>query len=248
MHVVQRLDEAGQAEVVFDLRWQEVGQLAAAGGRQRLRGQVAQPPLLDAFGGGIDRRERILDGLRVRRAGIAVLRVHDLRPVLAAAHFAEAGEARAAYELLLLCAAEMKEAQRQEAGAVGEPHEQRAPSAEDDFRELDGASDGCAHARPQGADRDHVRAVLVARRQPEEEIGDSLDAELAEPPCERGTDALELGDRPAFDRHGTRMQSTSIAAPRGSAAAAIVTRAGYGSLKNSCMILLTTAKWPKSTR
>ena len=226
MHVLQRLVQGRQAKPLQDLHRQEIRQLADASGRERLRGQVAQPPLLESLGDRVDRRERILDGLGIRRAGVAVLRVHDLGPVLAAAHFAETGEARAAHELLLLGAAEMEEAQGQEARAVGEAHEQGTPPAEHDLRELDRALHCRAHAGTQRADRYDMRAVLVARRQPEQKVGDGLDAKLAEPLRERGTDAPERGDRPAFDGHGTRMQSTSIAAPRGNAAAAIVTRAG----------------------
>ncbi len=179
MHVLQRFVQARKSQLVHDFARQEVGQLAVAHGGERLRGEVAQPSLLHALGDGIDRRQHVLDRLRVRRVRVLVLGVHDLRPVLAAPHLAEAAQARAAHELLLLRAAEMEEAQRQETGAVGEPHQQRAPAAEHDLGELDRALDRGAHAGTQRADRHDVRAVLVARRQPEEEVGDVLDAEVA---------------------------------------------------------------------
>ena len=150
----------------------------------------------------------------------------DFRAVLAAAHLAEAAQALAAHELLLLRAAEVEEAQRQETGAVGNAQEQRAPPAEDDLGELDRALDRDAHAGAQRTDRHDARAVLVARRQPEEEVRDGFDAELREALGECRPDAFQRGDRTALDRHGTRMQSISIAAPRGSAAAPMVTRAG----------------------
>ena len=44
MHVVQRLDEAGQAEVAQRPPAAEVGQFAAAGSRERLRGQLRSRP------------------------------------------------------------------------------------------------------------------------------------------------------------------------------------------------------------
>ena len=124
----------------------------------------------------------------------------------------------------------MEEPQRQESRAVGNAHEQRAAPAEHDFGELDRAFDRGARARPQRADGHDVRAVFVASRQPEQEICDGLDAESLEALCERRADALEPGDRAALDRHewrhDTSMQSTSIAGPRGNAAAPMVTRAG----------------------
>ena len=79
--------------------------------------------------------------------------------------------------------------------AVGEAHEQRAPAAEHDFGELDRALDCGASPGAQRADRHDARAVLVTRRQQEEQIRDGLDAELREPLRERRTDALEPGDR-----------------------------------------------------
>jgi len=146
--------------------------------------------------------------------------------VLAAAHLAKAAQALAAHQLLLLRAAEVEEAQRQETSAVGEAQEQRAPPAKDHLGKLDRAFDRNAHAGAQRTDRQDARAVLVARRQPEEEIRDGFDAELREAPGECRPDAFQRGDRTALDRHGTKMQSISIAAPRGSAAAPMVTRAG----------------------
>ena len=226
MHELQRLAQARQLHFALDLLRQPVRQLAVADRGERLRGQVAEASLLDAFGDRVDRRQDILDRLRVGRVRIPVFGMHDLGPVLAAPHLAEAAQPRPAHKLLLLGAAEVEEAQRQETRAVREAHEQRAPAAKHDLGELDRALDRGARARPQRADRHDARAVLIARRQPEEKIGDRLDAELREAPGKRRPDALERGDRTALDGHGTRMQSTSIAAPRGSPAAPIVTRAG----------------------
>ncbi len=152
--------------------------------------------------------------------------MHDLEADRAAADFAEAAQARAPGKLLLLRAAEMEKTQRQESGAVGQAHEQRASPPEHDFREFDLAFDRGARARDERADRQDARAVLVTVGQQEQEVRDGRDAFLREARRERRADALERGDRPGFGRHGTRMPSTSIAAPRGSAATPIVTRAG----------------------
>ena len=226
MQELKRFAQRGELQFVADFPGQPVRQLAVADRGERLRGEVAQPSLLDALGDRIDRREYALNCLRVGRIRVLVFGVDNFGPVLAAAHLAEAAKPRAAHELLLLRAAEMEEAQRQESRAVGEAHEQRAAPAEHDFRQLDRAFNRGARARPQRADRHDVSAILVSCRQPEEEVGDGLDAELRESLRERRPDALEPGDRASLDRHGTRMQSTSIAAPRGNAAAPMVTRAG----------------------
>ena len=102
MHVRQRLVQARKPELAHDLPRQEVRQFAVAHRGERLRREVTQAPLLDALGHGIDRRQDVLGRLRVGRGRVLVLGVHDLGPVLAAAHFAEALQARAAHQLLLL--------------------------------------------------------------------------------------------------------------------------------------------------
>ena len=209
MYVPQRLVQAGKSQLAHDFPRQEVGQPVVAHCRERLRGEVPQASLLHAFGDRIDRRQDVLDRLLVGRVGVLVFRVHDLRSVLAAANLAETAQARTAHQLLLLRAAEVKEAQRQEAGAVGKPHEQRAPAAEHDLGKLDRALDRRANAGTQRSDRHEVRAVLVARRQPEEQVGDGLDAEPREPPGERRPDALQRRDRAALERHRRRPRVTA---------------------------------------
>ena len=209
VHVLQRRAQVRHVLFALDLRRQPVRQLAVADRRERLRGEVSEPALLHALRDRIDRRQHVLHGLRVGRCGVFIFGMDDFRAVLAAAHLAEAAQALAAHELLLLRAAEVEEAQRQETGAVGEAQEQRAPPAEDDLGELDRALDRDAHAGAQRADRHDARAVLVARRQPEEEVRDGFDAELREALGECRPDAFQRGDRTALDRHGTREYSRS---------------------------------------
>src|SRR5690554_3762714 len=96
--------------------------------------------------------------------------MHDLESRRAAADLAETSQPRAAHERLLLRAREMKEAQRQRAGAVGEPAQQLSPAAIRDLGELHLAFDDGALAAAQRADRDDTRAVLVAQRKQEQQI------------------------------------------------------------------------------
>ncbi len=233
---------------MLHLRWQQVGQLAVGERCECLRCQVPEPALLNAFRRRVNRRQRIHDRLLVRGVGKPVLGMNDLEPDGSAADLAEAAQASAARELLLLGASEVEEPERQESRAVGQPHKQRAAPAKDDFGELDFALDRDAHLRSQRADRHDMRTVLVAVGQQEQEIGDSLDAEFCKAAGERRADAGEHSHRPCPGCHGTSMQSTSIAAPRGSEATPIVTRAGYGSLKYSAMIVLATGNCAKSVR
>ncbi len=223
---LQRFAQTRHVHFMLQFGRQQVRQLAVGERRERLRGQVPEAALLDALSRGIHRRQRIHDRLLVRRIGQPVFRVHDLESDRTAADFAEAAQPRAARKLLLLGGGEIEEPQRQETRAVGEPHEQRAAPAEDDLGELDFALDRDTRFRTQRADRHHAGTILVAIGQQEQEVGDGLDAELRQAPGECRADAAQRGYRPGLGRHGTRMQSTSIAAPRGSAATPIVTRAG----------------------
>ena len=75
-----------------------------------------------------------------------VLRMHDLEPERPAAHFAETAQARAARQAALLRGGEIEEAQRQEAGAVGDAPQQLPPAAIHDLGELHLAFDRHAHA------------------------------------------------------------------------------------------------------
>src|SRR5690606_5831475 len=100
----------------------------------------------------------------------SILGMHDLQPGRAAADLAETSQTRAAHQRLLLRAREMKEAQRQRAGAVGEPAQQLSPATIRDFGELHFAFDDGALAAAQRADRYHARAVLVAKRKQEQQV------------------------------------------------------------------------------
>ena len=86
----------------------------------------------------------------------------------------------------------MEEAQRDEPGAVGDAHQQRAPAPEDDLGELHLALDDRAVAGAQRADRHDARAVLVAQRQVEQHVLHRAQAEpFASVVGERRADAAQ---------------------------------------------------------
>ena len=188
--------------------------------------------------------------------------MHDLEAQRSAAHFAETANARAARQVGLLRAREIEEAQRQRAGAVGDAAQELAAAAIRHLGELDFAFDHGATAGPHAADLGNLRAVLVARRQHEQQVLHLRDAELRELLGERRAYAAQARDRTLFEGdlwrgrcHVTsrlqprcRVHSISTRALRGSAATATVERAGYGSVKYFAMSSLTLAKFAKSVR
>src|SRR6185436_3535486 len=128
----------------------------------------------------------------------------DLEPERPATHFAEATDARAAREVRLLGRGEIEEAQRQRPGAVGDAAQQLPAPTIDDFRELDFTFDDHAHAVAHAADGRDLRAILVTRRQYEQQILDLGDPELRELVGERRTDAAQRGHRPLFGNDARR--------------------------------------------
>jgi hypothetical protein len=207
VHELQRLAQGGEPELLHHMRGQQV--LGGIGGepRQRAVHGGAHTALALALGEGVHRRQPVLQ--RPGGAGASVLRMHHLQPLRAAAHLAEAAQLRAAREAFLLGAREVEEAQRQEARAVGDAHQQRAAAAEHHVGELHLALDHGARAGHQRADGGDPRAVLVAVRQQEQRIG----------------------ARGGRVRYRASTHSTSTRAPRGSAATCTAARAGYGWLK-----------------
>ena len=255
VHHAQRVAQRRQAERREHLGRQPIADPGGLELAQRLTDERAQPRLRHALGDGIDGRQRVL---RRRFVGEhpAVLGVHHLEAERPAAHLAEAADARAAREALLLGGAEMEEPQRQEPRAVGDAAQQLTPPAEHHFGELHLALDDGARAGDETADRQHAGAVLVAGRQHEQQVLHLLDTEHREPRGERLAHAAQRGDRPLFARvgHGPadqsrcRMQSISTRAPFGSCDTPTVTRDGQGCGRYCAMISFTLAKLPRSVR
>jgi hypothetical protein len=153
VHVAHRLLERRQVECVQHAGGHIVGDGAAREQRQRQVGQGAQPALLHAFGRRVNRRQRFGRGATRLRQHAPVFGVHDFETARSQANLTKAAESRAPGELGLLRGGKMKEPQRDEARAVGQPDQQRAPLAKDHLGQLDFALDDGAVAGAQGADR-----------------------------------------------------------------------------------------------
>ena len=149
MQELQCLAQARQFQVALHFGRQQVGQFAVRERAERLRGQIPEAPLLNTLGCRVDRCQRIHHRLLVGRIGEPVFRVHDLESHRSTSHLPKAAQACATHKLLLLCAGEIEKPQRQESGAVGQPHEQRAASAEHHLGQLDLALDRDTCLRPQ---------------------------------------------------------------------------------------------------
>ena len=205
VHIGQRLDQGRQLEFGQQARRQVVGERAVVDGLERLGREDAQPSLLHAVGGRIDRGQRVLDALGVEAVRAPVLRVGDLQAQRAASRLAIQAQPHAADELRLLGAREVEEAQRQKAAAVADPHQQLAPTPEDDLGELDLTLHHGPVATAQRADRHDFRAVLVAGRQQEQQVLHRFHAELEQLLGERRTDTLQVGHRAPVQWCGARL-------------------------------------------
>ena len=104
-------------------------------------------------------------------------------------------------------AIEVEEPQRDRAGAVGEPAQQRAPPAYGDLAELDDALDEHLVADRETADRAQRRAVLVALRQQAQQVAERPHAELGEPLGDLRAYARQALDRPIEQRLRLRSDS-----------------------------------------
>ncbi len=103
-------------------------------GAQRLLGQVAQPPLLHALGGGVDRGQRIAHRRSLCFAQDSVFGMDHLKARRAAPDLPEAADVHAGLKLRLLLPRKVKEAQGELAAAVTDTHQQVSPAPERDFR------------------------------------------------------------------------------------------------------------------
>ncbi len=204
----QRFGQRGQVRIVPQGRRQQFGQRQAAGlqMQQRLFREVAPAQLVNAFGGRIDGGQALLHRYRLVAVHAAKLRMHHLQPHRAPAHFAETTQLGATRQHLLLAGIEMKEAQGDEAGTVGQAREQHAPASELHLGQLHGAHDDRFAAGPQGADGRDPGAILVAQGQMEQQIRDLTDPQLRQLLGHARSHALQRGHGHGgrFSRHGWR--------------------------------------------
>ncbi len=166
---------------------------------ERALDQPAHRLLVQPFGGRIDRRQTVAR-LGVIGAHGAMLGVDHLEPGRPGPHLAVATHAPATLERLLLRAIEVEEPQRDGAGAVGEPAQQRSPAPYGDLAELDDALDENLVADRETADRTQGRAVLVPLRQQAQEITERPHTEPGEPLGDFRAYARQALDRPLEQR------------------------------------------------
>ena len=96
---------------------------------------------------------------------------------------------------VLLLRGEIKESQRQEAGAVGDLAQHLPAAAKDDFGEQHFALHRRALPGTQLAQGHDARAIFVAQRQQKQQILGGLDPQGAQPRGERIADAAQYRDR-----------------------------------------------------
>ena len=161
--------------------------------------QRAQPPLRQAFGGRVDRRQGLRQWL-AQADDATVLGMHDLESQRAAPYLAVAAQPRAARQAFALGVRKIKESQRQRPGSIGQPHQQRTAAPEYDLGQQHLAFDHGAHAGLQCADRHHAGSVLVAQRQHEQDVLRLLDTEARELRRQRAAHRFRLRATPRFRR------------------------------------------------
>ncbi|VVN68530.1 hypothetical protein PS685_05183 [Pseudomonas fluorescens] len=167
MQIANGFIQRGQLIVLGQLRRQPVGQAARAEHGQALLAELTQALLGQAFGGGVDGRQRGVDRWRFVAGNGAVFGMVDLQSRSAGAGFAIAAHFGATFEAFLLRIAEVVEAQTQAAGAIVDAHQQAAALAHDHVGANDPALDNGILTGAQSANRDNAGAVLIAQRQME---------------------------------------------------------------------------------
>ncbi len=137
----------------------------------------------------------LLGRLGGTRIDAPVFRMHHFQTHGAAARFAEAADARAARESVLLLRGEVEKPQRQKARTVGDLAEHLPAPAKYRLGEQHLTLHRRALPGPQFPQRHDTRSVLVAQRQEKQEILSGLDSQGAQPQGERIADAAQHRDR-----------------------------------------------------
>ena len=169
---------------------------------ERTPGEIAPGQLVHPLGGRVDRRQRLLDTGRFTLVDPLHLGMHQLVAVGPIAHLAKTAQPAAAQHVGLLRSTEMEEPQRDAAGAVGQPHQQRAAAAEPDVGQLHLALDHRLIASTKTADRNDTGTVLVADWQMKQQVLDTVDTELVQALGTLRADALQRGDGGVSETRG----------------------------------------------
>ncbi len=178
MQGAQRFRQAHHA--LRQLGWQQFGNGAGVEQLQRLIGQLAQRCLLDAFGSRVDRGQGLL---HLRGAEIAlhtVLRVDHLRAVFPAFGFAIGQHPTPGGQAIFHRRAEVKEAHRQDAGAVANLAGHHPAAAKGDVAVQHFAFNGGVNAGQQLANLIELGAVFVTQGEVQEEILHGMQANFCQ--------------------------------------------------------------------
>ena len=115
--------------------------------------------------------------------------MNDLKAKRTAPDLPETSQPGAARERVLLRAGEVEEPQGERAGAIADAAQELPPPPVRNLGELDLTFDDGAHAMANDADLGNLRAILVSRRQDEQQVLHLGHTELGEFFSERGSDA-----------------------------------------------------------
>ena len=207
VQIVERLGQRLPRLSVDRPRCERVGEVVVqAFVRERDASALHDPAhalLMQPFGRRVDGRQMGV-GLGVVVTDDAIFGVDHFRTRGARAHLAVTAHAPASLERLLLRTVEIKEPQRDRAGAIRQPAQQRAAAAVRDLAELDDALDESLIADAQAAQGPKRGAILVALRQQAQKIADREHAEPREPLGHLRPHAREARGRPIEERVGQR--------------------------------------------
>jgi glycerol-3-phosphate O-acyltransferase len=127
--------------------------------------------------------------------------MHDLEPLLADAHLAIGAQPLARQlQAPLLLGAEVEEAQPDAARAVAGGDQQHAPAGITDLGALHARRHQGRLAGPELRQRRQMGAVLIAKRQVEQQVLQRVQAQRLEPLRHRRADAAQPRDRAVRDK------------------------------------------------
>ena len=197
----QGVDEAGETVAHRHLSGQQVGDVGTAlEPIECLPGQASEQRLAQPRGRGIDRGQAVGG----RRLGVVVeqpvLRVRGLDAAGRGVHLSVAGDAPPRAELPPLVLVEVEQPHRHRPGAVADGDHEGAAPPEAHVGALDPAACERGVSGTQVSDRVDTGAVLVSKRQVEQQVQDRLDPEPRELLGDRGTDAAKLRHRRGLER------------------------------------------------
>ena len=161
--------------------------------------------LVQAFGGRVDRGQRLRQRRRIVDIDQLDFRVNHFQFALGQSDLAETTQPVTLFEQFLLAGVEIKESQRDRPGVVGQfggEHPARTPRATEAHPGVQHLGlDLAALPRLQRAYRGNKGAILVTQRQVEQQVALAVDAELLQFFRDPGADSFQVTQalfRPVF--------------------------------------------------